>query len=75
MSMPSQREPKVGDKYLPLFQSDLDDRLNDEVGPLTISEVHYQCDDGQTWSITASDDVGYDAVWSDRHQVWCYNLE
>ena len=66
------REPQTGDKYMPVFQSDLDDGEDSE--PLTIADVEYLCDDGETWNITASDGVGYDAVWSDRHQVWCYNL-
>lgn len=69
------REPTPGEKYTPLFQSDLDDKLDDEVSPLTIESVEYQCDDGQTWSITATDGVGYDCVWSDRHQIWCYSLD
>jgi len=70
------KQPQVGDKYMPCYQSDLDDSpLHEFTEPLTIVEVEHLCDDGETWSIMASDGEGYDAVWSDRHQVWCYNLK
>jgi hypothetical protein len=69
------KQPKVGDKYIPCFQSDLDDEyFTRDLEPMKIAEVEHLCDDGETWSITAGDGQGYDAVWSDRHQVWCYNL-
>ena len=76
--MSERREPKVGDRYKPVFQSDLDASDDGEdvtYESLTIHDVHYLCDDDETWSITASDGVGYDCVWSDRYQVWCYNLD
>ena len=69
-----QKMPQVGDRYTELFQSDLDERELTEAEVLTIAEVEYQCDDGETWTITADDGTGYDCVWSDRHQIWCYNL-
>ena len=69
------KQPQPGDKYIPVFQSDFDDEPQTELEPLKIAEVEHLCDDGETWSIIASDGEGYDAVWSDRHQVWCYNLK
>jgi len=65
--------PKKGDKYTSLFQSDLDEEVSG-VEPLEIEQVNYLCDDGVTWCITASDGIDYDATWSERHQIWCYNL-
>lgn len=69
--MTETRKPQVGDKYMSLFQSDLDGGMERE--SLTVAEVG-QLFDGDTWEIVASDGHGYDCVWSDRHQVWCYNL-
>jgi hypothetical protein len=67
------KQPQVGDRYIPLFQSDLEECTRD-VQPMTISEVKQLFDDEETWEIIASDGHGYDCVWSDRHQIWCYNL-
>ena len=69
------KQPQPGDRYISCYQSDLDDApLHEFTEPMTISEVKQLFDDGETWEIIASDGYEYDCVWSDRHQIWCYNL-
>jgi hypothetical protein len=73
------RVPKVGDQYFTGFENDIE--ISDGEY-LTIAEVEgvieYENKKGKVIegrSITASDGIGYDCFWSEKHQIFVYGLE
>ena len=78
----STREPKPGDVYVPLFESDITEAKAEglDVDVYHIVDVEYKWDEGEGWCITAKgsdpdeEPVGFDCQWSELYQTWCYGV-
>lgn len=70
-------KPKIGDYYVPEFESDINKRLY-PYDMLTIEEIGQEWDGSlpNKWygEIKASDKTWYDCIYSEKYDVWCYGL-